>query len=195
MSMRACLNSCIFVLVVFFSLGCGHKDPLIIEGEVADEHLNGEKIYLVPFKNPTQAKVDSVIIENKKFRFKKREQDTSVYILRARPLLRLRLEEILVVSEPGTLHVILDKSSRAMGTPLNDSLQAWKEEKIRRDRQLNELRSSKATEKKIDSLKSDNIRFHYKFVKNNFDNAAGQLVYEIMNEAFSAQQKNKLESN
>ncbi len=48
-------------------------------------------------------------------------------VLRLRHLLRIYIQELLVVTEPGTIHVKADSVGSVTGTPQNDALQKWKE--------------------------------------------------------------------
>ena len=50
-------------------------------------------------------------------------------VLRMRILLRLKFQELLVVTEPGVTSVRIDSISSASGTPQNDALQHWKDRK------------------------------------------------------------------
>lgn len=54
-------------------------------------------------------------------------QGEEMRVLRLRHLLRVYIQELLVVTEPGTIHVKADSVGSVTGTPQNDALQKWKE--------------------------------------------------------------------
>jgi len=121
------LNLLFFLFICF--IGCS-KNESVIEGRIPDKSYDNEYIYLVPFKNPTKETVVSTLIRNGSFRFKvNSEKQNQIYIIRVRPALRFDLQPILVIPEQGIVDVLLDKHSTASGTPLNQILQQWKEEK------------------------------------------------------------------
>ena len=90
-------------------------------------------IYLVPFNNPSVEKVDSVMVHDGTFTFKGKVDQPEVYIVRTRPKLRLQLQELLIVKEPGNITINFGSDSSASGTTSNDSLQKWKEFKTEID--------------------------------------------------------------
>ena len=124
-----------------------------------------------------------------------------MYVIRAKPVLRYNLEELLVVREAGKLNVKIDKSSSVQGTALNDSLQYWKAQKMKFDLMNAELikqyRDASDSVKqdlkqRADLLNIDATNFHFNFVSNNKENAVGQFVQKMMGSSFSEEQKQKL---
>ena len=77
---------------------------------------DGEWIYLVPMEN-APGRVDSVKITNASFSFS--GQGEEMRVLRLRHLLRIYIQELLVVTEPGTIHVKADSVGSVTGTPQN----------------------------------------------------------------------------
>lgn len=92
----------------------------------ANSRFEGKKIFLVPVTRPATAEtVDSVVITNGKFEF---TADTcDLRVIRVDYHFRVNVQDLLVVTEPGDLTVIIDSISSCKGTPQNDSLQVWKE--------------------------------------------------------------------
>jgi hypothetical protein len=168
-------------------LGCSGQQLAVIEGRLPDARYDGEVVYLVPLKNATAANVDSTRIRQAAFRFERSagEGEAEVFILRTRPLLRLRLQELLIILEPGRLAVALDSVSSARGTALNDSLQQWKERKQRYDALKAALRDPAAKEEAGREYARDN----YQFVLRNRANAAGRFVYELSRPLFTPEQR------
>jgi len=159
-------------------------------------------IYLVPFENAVKERVDSTFIKDGAFQFAGYAKIPEIYIIRAKPVLRYNLEELLLVREPGELTVKIGKNSSVQGTPLNDSLQYWKERKMRFDFVNAELvkqfrvadeASKPGIQQRADSLHVDAINFHFNFVLNNKNNIVGQFVQKIMSSSFTAEQKKKLD--
>lgn len=111
-------------LIIYFLTGCStSKKEYVIEGTLPSAQYDGEWIYLVPMTDPF-GRVDSVQITNASFRFRGKGEEMRV--LRLRPILRLRIQELLVITEPGLIKVKADSIGSVTGTPQNDALQMWK---------------------------------------------------------------------
>lgn len=177
--------------------GCSETKLCRIEGEIPGTVYEGEQIYLVPLQGATQETVDSAFVVNGQFRFEKQNEQAQMYILRTRPQLRLEVQELLVVIEPGELKVRLDSMSVARGTPLNKSLQQWKEQKQEWDATLHWLNSllPSATEEQKEEvlhhkeeLKRKSSIYNYTFVKENKDNVIGAFVFSMIKGSLSPEQ-------
>jgi len=118
---------CILVLIIDF-VSC-HSDNhyFKINGIISSTQYDGEWMYLVPIKNANAQNVDSCMIRNGVFSFEGTKERVS--ILRAKPVLRLCLQPLLVITEPGKIKVKIDSVSSSEGTKQNDALQQWKVEK------------------------------------------------------------------
>lgn len=111
-------------------------------GTMEDHTLDGKTIYLVPLVDPHDAAhVDSTTIENARFQFE--VDSTEVKVIRVGYRYREGIEDMLVVSEPGTVNVYIGKLSSCGGTPQNDSLQAWKDSMERYRMLLYQLQTAK----------------------------------------------------
>ena len=192
------LAYCLFILI---PAGCQNKSYYQIEGHLPNASGDGEFIYLVPFEDAVKERVDSTRIENNKFLFEGTVQIPEIFILRTRPLLRLKLQPLLVVKEPGRINVKIDSTSSACGTALNDSLQHWKDKKIEFDRQQNRLRQkyrsaddSVKTEikQRAEHLKEQVENYQFNFIKNNRKNAVGKMVFKMEGTTFTPDQKKEL---
>lgn len=122
-------NKTLYVLLLITCcISCNSpKKDFKITGSVPSTKYDGEWIYLVPVEGANSHTVDSAKITNASFTFEGNIERMS--IIRSRVLLRLKLQELLIVTEPGTTKAILDSVSSAHGTPQNDALQLWKEER------------------------------------------------------------------
>ncbi len=116
----------LLLLVMACNCNCdkGKKEVCVIQG-TANPRFNGTKIFLVPMMGPQDAAhVDSVVITNGEFSF---EKDTiELAVLRVDYHVRLDVQDLLVVTEPGVVTVVIDTISDGYGTPQNDSLSRWK---------------------------------------------------------------------
>jgi len=159
----------------------------VIEGRLPSDGFDNERVYLVPFKGASSKTVDSTLIRNGSFRFKlKPAKQNQIFIVRVKPILRLELQEILVVSEPGTIQVNLDFRSSSSGTPLNQTLQEWKEKKYVSDSTIHSFRRKyqkeiDETEKALIQSKVEEISKEYRnyadsLVEINKDNPVGELI-------------------
>ncbi|MBP7359144.1 MAG: DUF4369 domain-containing protein [Prevotella sp.] len=114
-----------FASILIISCASNNTNKFVINGTVPSNKYDGEKVYLVPVINDNPSNVDSTIISNGKFTFK---GDTErVSIIRLRPILRLKLQELLVITEKGIITVKLDTNSIGGGTPQNKLMQQWKD--------------------------------------------------------------------
>ncbi len=110
--------------VILGSCGDADADKCVIEGTV-NPRFEGKKIFLVPLNGPQDAAhVDSVVIKDGKFRFVK--DTTQLEVIRVDYHFRTGVQDLLVVTEPGRLKVVIDSISDSQGTPQNDSLSKWK---------------------------------------------------------------------
>lgn len=99
-----------------------------IHGTVPDPELEGACIFLVPMLEPviepTKENLDSTFIKDGKFEFKGTVERLSD--IRIEKLRRIGTQNLLVVTEPGDITVVIGAASSGGGTPQNDSLQVWK---------------------------------------------------------------------
>lgn len=191
----------IFLLIL---VGCQNDNHFRIQGQMPDKSYDGEFIYLAPLDNPIKGRIDSAIVVNGLFTIEGAASSKEIFIIRARPLLRLTLQELLVVKEPGNLIVLIGQNSLVSGTALNDSLQRWKVRKLMGDRISSGLlmqyksadaEGQKIIQQKADSLYRMNVDFTYNFVRNNRDNVVGKFVNKIMGDSFTPEQKKRLNLN
>lgn len=121
------------LIVLFFVLviSCSNEPRFVIQGTVPAGKYEGEWIYSTPAEGNILGRIDSCRINNGRFRFEGDSEE--VRIIRLRPVLRFVAEEMLVVTEPGTIHVQVDSVSRIWGTRQNDLVQQWKNYVMRRN--------------------------------------------------------------
>ena len=98
----------------------------VIEGRLPAERYDSACLYLVPMQGPHPRPVDSTFVaRDGSFRFEGNIEQMAV--LRLDYHRRMGIQDLLVVTEPGVTHVILDSVSSSCGTLQNDSLQAFKD--------------------------------------------------------------------
>ena len=194
------MKNSVFVLFLFL-ISCQSRNNYSIVGQLPGKTYDGELIYLVPMENASKERVDSTFIKNGSFQFEGFAKVPEIYVIRAKPVLRYNLEELLVVREAGKFNVKIDKISSVQGTALNDSLQYWKEQKMKFDlvdadliKQYRNASDSlkQDLKQRADLLNIDATNFHFNFVLNNKENAVGQFVQKMMGSSFSVEQKQKL---
>lgn len=99
-----------------------------IRGTVTDPNLEGAIVFLVPMTEPvhepTKDNLDSTFIKNGHFEF--RGTNERLVDVRIERMKRMGVQNLLVVTEPGEIEVVLGERSSGSGTPQNDSLQVWK---------------------------------------------------------------------
>ena len=194
----------IITLSFLLLVGCKENRICVVKGGVPSTEYDGEIVYLVPVRGATAGNVDSTYIRNGAFRFELDvAQGADIRIIRTRPILRLRLQELLVVVEPGEMAVKLDSVSRAGGTLANDALQTWKEEKMRVDEATGYLQrllhladdslQIKEIQEGIERVSADYSTFNYTFVKENKGNTAGRFVYGMIKQRLNPEQRNELD--
>lgn len=190
-----------FYVLLLLLVGCQTDPQFVINGRLPDKTYDGEKIYLVPLENAVKERVDSTIIANGIFVFKGTSKASEIFIIRAKPVLRINLQELLVVKESGVITVSIGKKSSAGGTALNDSLQQWKEKKAVADFLYENLKhqfkmANEADQaifkRKADSLNVQIVNFHYNFVRNNRNNVVGKFIKKMTESSFTPVQKKEL---
>lgn len=184
---RTGMNKYFFYLaaLLFFLSGCqsAERQAMYIDGQISTEH-NGQIMYLVPRPHATTETVDSVFIKDGSFAFSV-AADSAIYDLTISRRAHANIQRLLLVAEPGTLHVSMDISSTATGTPLNNQLQHWKE--------LMESAGKTAAimKQKRDSIYQNFGDSTFCFIKQNMNPLGGYLFMTLEN-MFSEQQLNEL---
>ncbi|MCD7915927.1 MAG: DUF4369 domain-containing protein [Tannerellaceae bacterium] len=162
----------LFLLICMF-ISCSNSSDLYeIKGIIANGQLENEVIYLVSLNEPT--KVDSMYVKNEAFSFNGKITTSDIKVIRTRIALRLYVQELLIVPEPGCINVILDSISSASGTKQNNLLQHWKKEDTYK-RIWNfqtGIQGRKKTEQEIikqniQAIQAEFRDYNFDFIKNN----------------------------
>ena len=127
----------LLIALVCTGLMCctGSKDEYVIKGSTSQSRLNGERVFLVPYGTKSfedSIGVDSVVIKNGKFEFRGHKGEFLARVTMDRRV-RYGTQDLLIVTEPGEITVLIDSVSSAHGTPQNEALQSWKDLKANRD--------------------------------------------------------------
>lgn len=116
--------------VVLAGMACcqNQKEEYVVKGSTSQSRLEGERVFLVPYGSPTiedSIGVDSTVVRNGKFEFRGRKGEFLARVTMDKRV-RYGTQDLLIVTEPGEITVIIDSVSSGKGTPQNDVLQAWK---------------------------------------------------------------------
>lgn len=115
----------LLALAAFSACNTQESGKCIIKGVInAEDKRDSCYVFLVPQGPHEASEVDSTLILNGSFEFTVEEERMA--IVRVTKYRRLGLQDLLVVTEPGTVRVELSGSSNGGGTEQNDSLQVWK---------------------------------------------------------------------
>ena len=161
--------------VSLFFASCQEDKTFTIEGSLyGGRNFEDQTIYLVPFTGGASGTVDSAAIHDSRFRFSGIATKDEICIVRMRPMMRLFIDEVILIREPGHIHVKLNEVSTASGTPLNDSLQSWRDFKQDLDSQLEDIKKKlrRATPDEAQSLQAAQDSIKSLFDKRNRASAA-----------------------
>lgn len=176
------------------------RDGLCHIKGVANERFEGKKIFLVPMNGPATAEtVDSVVITQGKFAFL--SEPGEMKSIRIDYRYRLNVEDLLLVMEPGDVEVIIDTVSSGKGTPMNDTLQLWKERTMLYYRSLNPLHQKrKLAEEKGDKTTADAIKAEMEHLGKEYKKESRALanrlkegpLYDFLDSRFPTSYKKKM---
>ncbi len=120
----------LFLAFVCTGIVCctNNKEEYVVKGSTSQSRLDGERVFLVPYGTKAfedSIGVDSTVIKNGKFEFRGHKGE---FLARVTVDKRVRYgtQDLLIITEPGEITVVIDSVSSGKGTPQNDLLQAWK---------------------------------------------------------------------
>ncbi len=153
-----------------------------IHGTISTKY-NDVQVFLVPTVGPQDAAhVDSVHIKDGKFEFTK--DTVGVYDLRLDYHYRYGIQQLIVVTEPGDVNVVLGDKSEATGTPQNDSLNVWKGFMEQTSRDFNALKQRlQANSALTDQQRDDSIRAYQNYFRTTATNFAQRQPEGVLREA------------
>ncbi len=137
------MKKILIILLSIIALASCQSNTCVIEGTVLNSNLNGKRVFLVPVFYEDSLGVDSVVIKDNKFKFERNEEYLAD--IRIDYHYRYGTENLLVITEPGNVKVVIDSTSHGGGTPQNDSLQCWKELVMKRFKDLQKYQKEYAT--------------------------------------------------
>lgn len=183
-------------------MGCENAGRnYVIEGTLPSVKYDGEWIYLVPMEN-APGRVDSAKITNASFSFS--GQGEEVKVLRMRHLLRIYIQELLVVTEPGTIRVKADSLGSVTGTPQNDALQKWKEGREKKQAAYRFIRRGLRTAagedslhlvQMRDSLREQEQEMDFLFLKGQGNSTLGTFMQKMLRASLTEEQQKMLDEN
>ncbi|GHV48164.1 hypothetical protein FACS1894181_03220 [Bacteroidia bacterium] len=185
------------ILLLLFPItitACTGNYP-VIEGKLPSGAYNNEWVYWVPIKGASAETVDSTLIHGNTFRLiPSKHNQNKTGIIRVKPQLRLSLQEIVVLTEPGTVLVTLDSISSAKGTPLNETLQRWKNKKQEYDNHIRSLydkytsTDTTGMQAGIKNASTEYRTYIYRIISENKNNEAGKFLYSLYKSTFTPEQ-------
>lgn len=148
---------------------------LHIKGSI-DSRFNGYSVYFRPQPYPTEDIVVKSEIKDGKFEFHIPADSVYIADVMLSRSAHGNIEKLLLVVEPGELEMCLDRTSRSSGTPLNDTLQSWK------DFIVNNIQTLKMAQ--IDQAQRLFEERTVTLIKNNL-NPLGGYIFMLNNSTFS----------
>jgi hypothetical protein len=194
---------CFALLALAVTASCTRTETIIVRGTVSDPKLNNSKVYFVALDGPISKDVDSTIIVDGKFSFKKKADSLCIKILRVPVRYPDAVEDLVAVLEAGTLNVKLSANSHGEGTRLNNILQEWKDIKHTHDSIQSALYTRKA-EKGISSdsvaslmkrsviLNQEYRSYVMNLMNENLQNGIGLVLFKIYYHEFSTEEKKRI---
>lgn len=131
----------LLISITLFMFSCGKHHAYTINGDLPSNKYDGEWVYLTPAEDANSTNIDSVRIKDGKFTFTGDSERVS--IIRMKPILRLKVQELLVVTEEGTITVHIGANSTCSGTSQNDLLQEWKDVMMARNKKFTAMMDAK----------------------------------------------------
>jgi len=189
------------VILILFS--CKHAGTFTVDGVVPDTVFNGSKVYLVALDGPITKRVDSTVLTDGKFHFEMKADTLGVRILRIPFRLPDMVEDLVVVTEAGTMTAELSSDSHGSGTPLNNKLQGWKDKKRAYERMqqaiFNNIKEAGSDSLKADSLKKYSAKLsalfkadNRKMMRENIKNGIGLLLFKVYYHDLSAEERKEI---
>lgn len=143
-----------------------------------DSRFNGYSVFFRPQPYPTEDIVVESVIKDGKFEFFIPADSVYIADVMLSRSAHGNIEKLLLVVEPGELEMHLDRTSRSSGTPLNDTLQNWKDFIVNNIQTMKMSQINKAQELFEERTVS--------LIKNNL-NPLGAYIFLLNNQTFSQQ--------
>lgn len=175
------------LLVLLCAVGCKPSATMVIRGTAPIE-CEGLNVYLVPQPYPKAEQVDSTVIRDGRFEFKVDASQVRMCDITISRKSKVPFQRLLVAVEQGELEAVIGEVSSSRGTPLNDTLNQWKQVMSDAGNRADELRAeiAKQSDKAVvDSLKAemekayaDAERRTIEIIENNL-NPMGGFLYMV----------------
>ena len=197
------INKVLLVFTVFFIACPTHRS--VIGGTLSSDRYDKQVVFWVPMDGYHSKPVDSTHIQKNTFRLVISPHNLNkMGIIRVRPQLRLALQDIFVFTKAGTEHVHLDSISRATGTPLNETLQCWKDRKrtydvdictLRRKYRAADIDDQPSISAEIENVFAEYHNDIYQIIVENKDNKLGKFLYSLPKRRFTPEQNEDLSNS
>lgn len=182
-------------LVLLLLCSCRSGSSYKIVGESRIDNLDGRKLYLKRYADETLVNIDSTTVHHGHFEFSGKLDSTLFAHL------FVENESLMpVVLEEGEIHLDFSpEEQRLSGTPLNDSLYSFIQQKAVMDNLMSELPHRESAlimagynhDEIVRQLNDEALRIHQitermvaKFIKANYKNVLGPGIFMIMTSAY-----------
>ena len=145
------------LLVLLCAVGCKPSATMVIRGTAPIE-CEGLNVYLVPQPYPKAEQVDSTVIRDGRFEFKVDASQVRMCDITISRKSKVPFQRLLVAVEQGELEAVIGEVSSSRGTPLNDTLNQWKQvmsDAGNRAEVLRQMIAKQSDKAVIDSLKAE----------------------------------------
>lgn len=199
-----------FLIMLILLISCDSNKSFRITGNVSDNSIDGQLIYIRQLKNNRIVDLDSVMVQDSKFLFKGEIDSATICELYFEPPVNSFLSPLVFVLEPAKMSAFIDTLSYMKGTEENENLY----EHLIRERNFKNRLEGLAEHFQLLNLMeqaSDSVRkkFYtkheaislemnaeaYQFVKDNNQSMAGGLVFLQSYSLFSRDQALELLEN
>jgi len=192
------------VLLLIALSSCREKPFFIVDGKVSYKAFEGSSIYLVALDAPLTKNVDSTVVVDGTFTFRVKADSTIAKILRLPIRYPNMAEDLVVITEPGTMHAVIGTKSYGGGTRLNDILQRWKAAKNSYDSLQTTIFAGRdlqsMNKKDVDSLISAANKMKDEFLpgvvtlmNKNLNNGIGLLLFKVYYQQLSPETREAVE--
>lgn len=165
-----------FLAAILFT-ACNNNDEYRIHGRVTSNDLESIRVFLVPVGHEEPENVDSLEIHNHEFSFKGKEH--RLCEIRLHRYHRDKGQNLLVATEPGDIYVTIGPNSTGGGTPLNDSLQVWKDMTLEINQVYGELMKAGQVEEAQEARARYRQRTQQMALNLGEDNMVGEFLLKL----------------
>lgn len=187
--------SLLSLFVALILTACGDGKSFKIKGQLPDNLSDGQLLILqeVNFVSQEVEVIDSVKVNGKEFEFKGEAKGEPTYVTITPKVPNGHLPQILVIREPGTIHVNVKSTQDyfVSGTKTNDQYQSLMTNLFK----VQSSMEGGITEETKDGLLKQMLGYYFDYLKNNMQNQTGEQLFTTIAYEFSPAQAKELLKN